>query len=201
VILAGSTSTRVPINHFLRSCPLLYSLFSDFSSSYLLFKMLSSEYSVPTPKTPIKNTTRDQRIRAQTLFFDAGWSKPQIALQLDLTLDQVKYALRHRTTLQKTRSGRRPFLGPAERIQLIEWVCASKKNRRTPWEQIPQIFGWDCKIYAIATAFKKEGFSRYTALQKPKLTPEQAKIRRDWALEHLSWTEEQWFQIFWTDET
>jgi len=79
-----------------------------------------SEYEVPKPKTPTKDTTRDQRIRVQTLFFDAGWSKPQIALQLNLTLNQVKYALRHRVTPQKQRTGRRPLLGPAERKQLIE---------------------------------------------------------------------------------
>ena len=150
-----------------------------------------SEYEIPTPKTPYKNTRRDDRLRAQTLFFDAGWSKSDIALQLNLTLDQVKYALRHRVTPQKTRSGRRPFLGPAERKQLIDWVCASRKNRRTPWDQIPQIFGWDCKVYAIETAFKKEGFGRYTALKKPKLTEEHAKIRLQWAQDHLNWTEEQ----------
>jgi hypothetical protein len=145
-----------------------------------------SEYEIPTPKTPTKNTKRDDRLRVQTLFFDAGWSKPQIALQLNLTLDQVKYALRHRVTPQKQRTGRRPLLGPAERKQLIDWVCASKKNRRTPWDQIPQILGWDCKVYAIATAFKKEGFSRYSALQKPKLSPKQAKIRLQWAQDHLN---------------
>jgi hypothetical protein len=89
-----------------------------------------SEYEVDTPKTPTKNTTRDQRLHVQPLFFDTGWSKPQIALQLDLTLDQVKYALRHRITPQKQRTGRHPLLGPAERKQLIDWVCASKKNRR-----------------------------------------------------------------------
>jgi len=66
--------------------------------------MLSSEYSVPRPKTPVHNTTRDERLRAQTLFFDAGWSKSQIALQLNLTLRQVKYALR--TVLTQ-----RPFQG------------------------------------------------------------------------------------------
>ena len=155
-----------------------------------------SDYEIPTPKTPYKNTTRDDRLRVQTLFFDAGWSKPEIALQLNLTIDQVKYALRHRVTPQKQRTGRRPLLGPAERKQLIDWVCASKKNRRTPWDQIPQIFGWDCKVYAIATAFKQEGFSRYSALQKPKLTEQQAKIRLQWAHDHLNWTEEQWFWIF-----
>jgi hypothetical protein len=89
----------------------------------------------------------------------------------------VRYALQHRVTPQKTRSGRRPLLGPIEREQLLKWVCANGKNRRTPWAQIPGIFGWDCKVYAIATAFKKEGFSCYSALRKPKLTSEQAAIR------------------------
>jgi hypothetical protein len=119
----------------------------------------SSEYSIPTPKTPTRhNCNRDDRIRIQALFYDARFSKPQIVLQLNLTIDQVKYALRHRTTPQKQPSGRRPFLGSIERKQLINWVCASRKNRRTPWDQIPKIFGWDCKVYAMQIAFKKEVF-------------------------------------------
>lgn len=161
------------------------------------------ELSIPTPKTPIKgrNTTRDERIRIQTLFFEANWGISSIALQLNLTPDQVRYAIRHRLTPQKTHSGRRPLLGPAERKQLIEWVCAGKQNRRTSWKLIPGIFGWHCTEYAIATAFKKEGFARYSAVRKPKLTDQQARIRLEWAEEHKNWTEEQWFQILWTDET
>lgn len=89
------------------------------------------EYSIPTPKSQYY-CTRDDRLRVQTLFFHAGFSKDEIALQLNLTLRQVKYALAHRVTPQKQRSGRRPFLGPEERKQLIDWVCASAKNRRTP---------------------------------------------------------------------
>jgi len=73
------------------------------------------EYEVPTPKTPYKNCNRDNRIRIQTLFFQAGWSKLEIALQLNLTLKQVKYALSYRFIPQKQRFGRRPLLGPIER--------------------------------------------------------------------------------------
>lgn len=80
-------------------------------------------------------------------------------------------------------------------------MCASKANRRTPWERIPSIFGWECKVYAIAAAFKREGFSRYSALRKPKLTPEQADIRLQWAKEYEYWTEDQWFKVLWTDES
>lgn len=159
------------------------------------------EYDVPIPKVKGKNCTRDDRLRIHTLFFIAGWSKPQIALQLNLSLDQVKYALQHRVTPQKQRSGRRPFLSPLERRQLVEWVCASSKNRRTPWHEIPAIFGWDCHVYAIETAFKLEGFARRCALKKPDLTQKHATERLIWALEHVHWTIEEWAQILWSDES
>jgi ketohexokinase/beta-glucosidase len=172
---------------------------SDYSSTQ---SSEYSEYSVPTPKTPHKNCTRDDHVRIQTLFLHAGFTKDEIALQLNLTLNQVKYALRHQLTPQKKQhSGRYPLLGPTERKHLVDWVCANGKNRRTPWSQIPAILGWDCKVYAIQTAFKKEGFYRRTALKKPKLTPEQVQARLAWAREHINWTDEQWAQILWTDES
>lgn len=109
---------------------------SDYSTSQY---SESSEYSIPTPKTPCKTCTRDDHVRIQTLFLHAGFTKEEIALQLNLTLDQIKYALRHQLTTQKSRTGRRPLLGPRERKELIDWVCANSKNRRTPWSQIPAI--------------------------------------------------------------
>jgi transposase len=91
-------------------------------------------------------------------------------------------------------------LGPLHK-QLIEWVCASAKNRRTPWKDIPGILAWNCSVYAIQTAFKIEGFARRTALKKPILTEVHKATRLEWALEHIHWTQEQWDQILWTDET
>ena len=55
-------------------------------------------YEVPTPKTPQRNCTRDERLRVQTLYLHAGWSKDDIALQLNLTPGQVQYAISHRLT-------------------------------------------------------------------------------------------------------
>jgi hypothetical protein len=80
-------------------------------------------------------------------------------------------------------------------------VCASAKNRRTPWKDIPAIIGWNCHVYAIETAFKAEGFARRTALKKPVLTEAHKQARLAWALEYINWTWEQWQWIFWTDET
>jgi transposase len=98
------------------------------------------DFYIPTPKTPKKhNLSRDDRLRIQTLYLTAGWSKDDIALQLNVTRGQIRYALAHQLTPQKQRSGRRPLLGREERKRLIEWVCASAKNRRTPWHKIPTI--------------------------------------------------------------
>lgn len=92
--------------------------------------MESTFYSVPTPKTPRKECTRDERLKVQTLYFDAGFTQDQIALQLKLTPRQVQYALDHRLTPQKSRCGRKPFLNTPQRKRLIEWVTASRDNRR-----------------------------------------------------------------------
>lgn len=102
------------------------------SHHYLSSQSSASEYSIPTPKTPQKSCTRDDHLRIQILFFQAGWTKDEIALQLNLSIRQVHYALHHRLTPQESRTGRRPLLGPTERKQLVDWVYANGKNRRTP---------------------------------------------------------------------
>ncbi|PQE33422.1 transposable element tc1 protein [Rutstroemia sp. NJR-2017a WRK4] len=122
-----------------------------------------SEYSIPTPKLQYHGNS-DDRLRIYTLFYQARFTKDQIALQLNLTIRQIEYALQHQLTLQKRCSGR-PFLGPSERQKLVVWVCASAENRRVPWGQIPAIFGWDCNVYAIETVFKLERFKHCTALR------------------------------------
>lgn len=158
---------------------------------------------IPTPKTPSrrKESTRDERLRIQTLYFDAGWTQAQIALQLNLTRDQVRYALQHRITPQKTRSGCKPLLNTPQRKRLIEWVTSSSNNRQVPWPEIPALLGWDCGVKAIRAAFKKEGYTRACARQKPPLTYANQISRLCWAIEHEDWTEEQWFSLLWTDET
>jgi hypothetical protein len=35
---------------------------------------MDTAYSSPTPKTPTKQTTRDIRLRIQTLYWEAKWS-------------------------------------------------------------------------------------------------------------------------------
>ena len=146
---------------------------------------------IPTPKTPHQDSTRDQRLRIQTLYFDAGWIQAQIALQLNLTISQVRYALQHRITPQKISNvGRKLLLNTPRRKQLIEWVIASRENRQVSWPEIPALLGWDCGVKAIRAAFKKKGYTPACARQKPPLTYANQISRLTWAIEYEDWTEE-----------
>jgi hypothetical protein len=60
---------------------------------------MQSIFRIPTPKTSPYTTSRDDRLRIQTLHFEAGWEINDIILQLNLTYRQVEYALEYRSTL------------------------------------------------------------------------------------------------------
>lgn len=157
-------------------------------------------YHVPTPKQ-VHELTRDERLRVQILYNDANYTVPQIILQTGYTERQIRYALAHRLTPQKHKTGRKVYLNTPERKRLVQWATASRENRETPWIEIPRILGFDCGEKAIRTAFKKEGYVRRVSRKKCPLSEENRKKRLDWAKEHVDWTDEQWDEILWSDET
>jgi hypothetical protein len=153
---------------------------------------MEAQISIPTPKTiKSKELSRDDRLRVQTLYFDANFTRAQICLQTGYTYDQVTWALAHRLTPQKkAKSGRHILLNTPQRKRLIDWVTASQTNRQTPWNDIPRILGWDCGEKAIRTAFKREGFRRCLSRKKPRLSPENVADRLAWAEQHKDWSDE-----------
>ncbi|EIE82875.1 transposase [Rhizopus delemar RA 99-880] len=44
-------------------------------------------------------------------------------------------------------------------------------------------------------------FKSYRAAHKPRLTARHRKTRIRWAKKHLSWTEDQWRKVVWSDES
>jgi transposase len=84
---------------------------------------------------------------------------------------------------------------------LIEWVTANSQNRRTAWSDIPALLSWQCSLKAIRSAFKKEGYVRRIARRKPPISEENRILRLQWAIEHRDWTDEQWDEICWSDES
>ena len=85
--------------------------------------IMEAIYHIPTPKqpsTPHYETSRDDRLRIQTLYYDAKWTINAIILQTNLTRRQIKYALHHRPTPQKHSISRHTLLNTPQRKQLIE---------------------------------------------------------------------------------
>ena len=157
---------------------------------------------VPTPKTPTKPTSRDDRLRIQTLYYTAGWTVSDILLQNPkLTRRQVDYALSFRPTPQKQRCGRHPLLTTPQRKCLIGWATFDSHSRDIPMRELPRWLGWSCGEKAVRTAFKKEGYCRGVRKRKPPISEANQILRLAWAEEHKNWTDEQWDEICWSDES
>jgi hypothetical protein len=159
---------------------------------------------VPTPKTHPNSTptTRDDRLRIQTLYYTAGWTVDDILLQSPrFTRKQVDRALHCRLTPQKTRCGRKPLLSTPERKSLIGWATYNSLTREIPIKELPKWLGRNYGEKAIRTAFKKEGYCRAVMRRKPPISEANQKLRLAWAEEYKDWTDEQWDEISWSDES
>ena len=160
----------------------------------------------PIPHPPIRrpkapDLTRDQRRDCQ-LLHSIGWSYSQIREQTRFTIRQIQGACQvgARSTPKK-KSGRPPLLTQAQVEELVEFVCASSTNRRMSFTKLAEVLDFGVKKQAIRTALLREGFHRRLAMRKPPISEKNRQIRLQWALEHVDWTLEQWYQILWTDET
>lgn len=56
-------------------------------------------------------------------------------------------------------------------------------------------------VPTLRNSFKRRGYSRCKALRKLPLSPENHHVHLAWALEHVNWTLEQWYNSLWTNET
>ncbi len=135
--------------------------------------------------------TRDQRIQVITLR-DIDWKYEQIAQHLDITIRQIQYAcIVNRSTSQKTRCGSKSIITDEARQILIDFVCASSKNRRMSFHQIVWELDWNVSANFIRQALKREEFSRHIACRKSLLSEINRLRRLEWVMKHLSWTKKQ----------
>ncbi|KAI0994030.1 hypothetical protein K3495_g14153 [Podosphaera aphanis] len=155
--------------------------------------------SIKRPKAP--DLTRDQR-RDIRLFHSIDWSYKQIQDHLPFkpTFAQIRYACLSVKATPTKRSGRPPVLTQAQIEELVEFVCASTQNRRMSFQKLAEVLDFGVKKQAIRSALLSEGFHRRLAMRKPPISEKNRQLRLQWALEHVEWTMDQWYQIFWTDE-
>lgn len=158
----------------------------------------------PSPPTPLptlkSNLGRDDRLRILTLR-DAGLPCTAISKQLHLSYRQVQYTCQTQQASPKKPKGQPPKLSEEKMDEIIDWISASKHNRRKPFYQVINELDLGVTVPTLRRALKKRGYTRCKALQKPPLSQEARRVRLAWALEHVNWTVDQWKNILWTDET
>ena len=126
----------------------------------------------PGPRPPIRKPkapalTRDQRRDVQ-LLRSLGWQYKAIRYHTSFEIRQIEYALKQPATPKKS-TGRPPLLSHAQVEELIEFVYASKKNRRMSYKQLALALNFGVKEFAIRTALQHEGFYRRLAIRKPPI--------------------------------
>jgi DDE superfamily endonuclease/transposase len=156
-----------------------------------------------TPKRGKSNDlSRDKRVQAKTLR-SIGWKYDQIASELGITQRQVQTACQSDHSTPKRRTGRKSVLTEAQVDELTTYVRYSRTTRLMSYLQLANgpFAHWQVGEYTIKHALLKRGFKRYIARQKPPLSEVNKAKRLQWAQEHVNWTQDQWHQILWTDET
>jgi len=164
----------------------------------------SEAYTEPpsTPQRASKHLTRDQRVQVRTLRL-AKHTYSEISRLLNITQRQVQLAAQAEQHTPKKRTGRPSVLAEAQVDQLVEYVCSSRTARLQSYVILANgpFSHWNVSFYCIRHALRKRGFRRYVARAKPPLSEANKSRRLSWAIEHRSWTLEQWNTILWTDET
>ena len=156
------------------------------------------------PSTPVrKRLSRDQR-RDILLMRSLKYTYAQISSHLGVTERAVQYTCeKGEATPQHKKTGRPPKLSTQEVDTLIEFVISSRKTRRMTYLQLAESLWPDGEVGAesVKHALRKRGYNRRVALRKPPLSQKNIDARLEWAREHLYWTEQQWQQILWSDES
>lgn len=158
--------------------------------------------STPQHRSSSNHLSRDQRIEIRTLR-RIEWTHQAIADHLGITIRQVEHSLSTPHVTPKKKTGRKPILSEEQINQIEIFVCSSQTGRLMSYLHLATgpFSDYGVTEYAIRRALRVRGYSRCVARAKPPLSPENRRIREQWALEHVNWSREQWCMILWSDET
>ena len=112
----------------------------------------------------------------------------------------VQSVIRSQVEAPKKQTGRKPAITGEIRERLVARATLDAAHRRMTYKEIARLEGVQACRKALVAAFKMESYGRRVATSKPLLTEAQKQVRLAWAIEHLSWTPEQWACVVWTDE-
>lgn len=144
--------------------------------------------------------TEIDRRRVRTLKFEALFTYSRITALIGFSEKQIRNALI--SAVPTPRSGRPPVMTASEVEELIEYISASRQNRRRSYTELSDVL-FDIRFgeAAIRSTLKRLGYRRYVALLKPPISENNRLLRLAFAHEHRDWSLDQWKSILWSDET
>jgi uncharacterized protein YerC len=142
------------------------------------------------------------------LYFDEGRTAYAIKQVTGYTIKQIGRVTRSDSANKRQAQHRQEWYLPKillyqeQKEKLIQFICASKTNRRMNFLDLSLIiFNGQYTAYTLKEYLRQLGFNRRIAHKKHTISEANRVKRLAWAQEHLNWTLEQWGKILWTDET
>ena len=84
-------------------------------------------------------------------------------------------------------------------------VIACKRNRFEPVPKLTVAWnfgsGADCSVRTAYRRLAKAGIQSYRPAVRIPLSPTHRTVRKQWCRDHLTWTQEQWRSVLWSDES
>lgn len=141
-------------------------------------------------------------MRAFILGRHRGGEKPKsISTDLQIPLQTVYSTIQRSTSRShcesKPRAGRPKIINDTAKRAIIRHI---KKNPFLSYEELINTLQLSISRRTLYTVLNESGYGKWKAQKRPKLTPEAAKCRYDWALKHKDWTYDQWSTVIWSDE-
>ncbi|KAI1001612.1 hypothetical protein K3495_g6587 [Podosphaera aphanis] len=127
----------------------------------------------------------------------------RIADQLGVTRRQVRYILSVPYLEPKKALGRLPTLSHEDVDKIEDFITASPEGRRMSWLKLTSGPFQHLRVseFVIQNELKQRGYGRRPSFKKPFLSEVNRRKRLEWAEARKDWTDEDWMNILWTDET
>jgi transposase len=126
---------------------------------------------------------------------------PEIATKVERSIAAIYKVINPKKTDQPAESpkpmGRPPKLSERDKRSVVRYALT---HRRATLGEITQNIPVNVSGDTVRRALKDNGLNNRVARMKPYLMPRHIMNRRIFAMEHVSWTMDDWKKVIWTDE-
>ena len=162
------------------------------------------EHKLPGPislnVTPNKELNPSQRSFILGCYY-SGQKPASIAATLNIppstVYSTIYLASKRSQQTSQPRSGRPKILSNNDKRSIIRHI---QKNPFSTYQEVINTLHLSICRRTLYTIINETGYGKWKAQKRPKLTPEIAKCRYNWALKYKDWSYEEWSKVIWSDE-